>query len=64
MKLDKDFNEEDVKDEAGFNSTSKKSIEVKKVTTCVQVVMIIFIQLLVFFVFWIWLIMLQHEPLL
>jgi hypothetical protein len=44
VKLDKDFSEKDVKDEVGFNSMSKKSIKEKKVTTCVQVVVIIFIQ--------------------
>ncbi len=35
VKLDKDFSEEDVKDEVGSNSMSKESIKEKKVTTCV-----------------------------
>ncbi len=43
MKLDKDFSEEDVKDEIGFNSMSKESIKEEKAIACVQVVVIIFI---------------------
>ncbi len=41
MKLDKDFSEEDVKDEIGF--MSKESIKEEKAIACVQVVVIIFI---------------------
>ncbi len=44
MKPNKDFNEKDVKNDVGFDSMSKESIEVKKVTICIQVVMIILIQ--------------------
>jgi len=51
MKLDKDFSEKDVKDEIGFNSMSKESIKEEKAITCVQVVVIIFIQPFLFFVF-------------
>jgi hypothetical protein len=41
MKPNKDFNEKDVKNDVGFDSISKESTEVKKVTICIQVVMII-----------------------
>ncbi len=44
MKPNKDFNEKDVKNDVGSDSMSTESIEVKKVTICIQVVMIILIQ--------------------
>jgi hypothetical protein len=44
MKPNKTFNEKDVKNETISDSMSEESIEVKKVTIRVQVVMIILIQ--------------------